>query len=817
MLQTITQGEWGGEYTKLNQMFAELATYAGTSYIPIWEDWWANIFQDLNSNFEVLYTELGGTGRESFLIEETWGDVRGKMNTMFPYLYGLAESEVEFEVTGSPPIEGVGINVSYYLNYISSAVTDINPSTVTFSSNYFTIPLDVDEFTFEDGETLMEAVNRGGWSVSEPENLILIENTGFLKNPDCGFQRWAGEFTWPTDYVDNVDFEISCMYARTSWRALEPTEGVYDWSVIDDWITACQARGWSLSTRISCINAGWGDAYGIPDWLVTKGVPMTSFEYGGNTYYAPDMDDATFKTHHDALINAFGTRYNGHPDISLIDIGSVGYWGEWHTYTNWDLMPSETTMKHILDLYHDNFPDTPLTISNDAYFLDWSIEGLVDNMFQYISDKGNCGWRGDSWADKPEGEDPPWNFHDYYALLVADNIQVWKTGAVAFEPHGSGVDAVDMDIEGVIDDTIAWKATFVTNKHQVIPSGDWATALERLMKVIGYRICMRDISYNSEVVPGSELNFTIDYKNAGIAPPYRDRRFAFRLRSGGVTINEKITDYSLKGKIPGSYYDQEVIFDIDIDTPEGEYTIDMALVLSGELDYTAPLANYGELEDGWYSVGNLSVEKKVHLADASLLHETGEQAAALDSLSLDYTVPAGANFLLVFVSANNQNVTGVTYGGEAMTLREGFGGSWEPARGWMYVLENPTEGENTLAITLAVASWSIGVVALAFEGFGEIVSSDERTSRFQTINPSAFTLVTQKDDYIVDFCRWTSSDDSSGIGDEQTVITSDGAADIQKGSYKIATGTSSTISQEITVSDSDWDYYTHTVIVLRGS
>ena len=167
MLQTITQGEWGGEYTKLNQMFDELATYAGTSYIPIWEDWWANIFQDLNSNFEVLYTELGGTGRESFLIEETWGDVRGKMNTMFPYLYGLAESEVEFEVTGSPPIEGVGINVSYYLNYISSAVTDINPSTVTFSSNYFTIPLDVDEFTFEDGETLMEAVNFGGWSVSE--------------------------------------------------------------------------------------------------------------------------------------------------------------------------------------------------------------------------------------------------------------------------------------------------------------------------------------------------------------------------------------------------------------------------------------------------------------------------------------------------------------------------------------------------------------------------------------------------------------------------------------------------------------------------
>ena len=158
MLQTITQGKiWSEEYTKLNQMFGELSVYAGVSYIPIWDDWWVNIFQDLNHNFEVLYDALDGEGRQVFLFEESWGSVRGKMNTMFAYLYDLMGSDVTFEVSENPPMEGVSIDVNHYVNYVSTTVTDIYPSTVTFSSNYFTIPLDVTAFTFKDDGVDMSA------------------------------------------------------------------------------------------------------------------------------------------------------------------------------------------------------------------------------------------------------------------------------------------------------------------------------------------------------------------------------------------------------------------------------------------------------------------------------------------------------------------------------------------------------------------------------------------------------------------------------------------------------------------------------------
>ena len=164
MLQSITEGTWGSENAKINQMFDYLTVSVGITYIPIWEGFWVSIRDDLNSNFEDLYTALGGTGRQEFLWEESWGDIRDKMNTMFVYLYFIAGYEVEFEVTGSPPIEGVGINVYYRIYYESTAIGGIGPSTVTFSNNYFTVPLTVSSFAFfDEGVQYVAATEFGGW------------------------------------------------------------------------------------------------------------------------------------------------------------------------------------------------------------------------------------------------------------------------------------------------------------------------------------------------------------------------------------------------------------------------------------------------------------------------------------------------------------------------------------------------------------------------------------------------------------------------------------------------------------------------------
>ena len=46
---------------------------------------------------------------------------------------------------------------------------------------------------------------------------------------------------------------------------------------------------------------------------------------GCRTWTTPIFQKAHFR-----LIEELGKRYNGHPDLDLVDIGPVGLWGEWH-------------------------------------------------------------------------------------------------------------------------------------------------------------------------------------------------------------------------------------------------------------------------------------------------------------------------------------------------------------------------------------------------------------------------------------------------------------------------------------------------------
>ena len=42
----------------------------------------------------------------------------------------------------------------------------------------------------------------------------------------------------------------------------------------------------------------------------------------------PDMSDPVFIYYHEKLIHALGERYDGHPDLAEVDLGSIGMWGE---------------------------------------------------------------------------------------------------------------------------------------------------------------------------------------------------------------------------------------------------------------------------------------------------------------------------------------------------------------------------------------------------------------------------------------------------------------------------------------------------------
>ncbi len=423
-----------------------------------------------------------------------------------------------------------------------------------------------------------------------------VEYTGFLKIPGVGFQTFF-RFEDEDANLRQLAFPSGSAYFRWMWLDVEPGEGQYNWDLIDSHLARARENGQTLEFRVML---EWPDAYevGIPQWLVDKGVNLRLTNCEGKDYYSPDLEDPIIKEHHKKLIRALGGRYDGHPDLGSVDIGSVGLWGEWHEYCHPELMPSREERLAIIDLYYESFPNTPLvTLVGDQ-------ASLV-----YAAGKGRTAWRGDCWGDY-KFFSSGWNHHED-SYWPAHNLipEAWKRGPVALESCYTMKHWVQegSDITRIVDDAIAWHATLAHNKSDYVP-GEYHQEIERLVKKLGFRLVLRKIEYDKRVLPASTLTIKLDWENLGIAPPYRDHRIAFRLRDPRDSLHGMfISDQSIRGWLPGS-----TSVAIDYRVPEkldkGAYDLEMGLVFHSAPDRIIPLANEGKLEDGWYAVGILDVK-----------------------------------------------------------------------------------------------------------------------------------------------------------------------------------------------------------------
>jgi hypothetical protein len=422
---------------------------------------------------------------------------------------------------------------------------------------------------------------------------VLQEDEGFLQIPGVGWQTF---FRTAQDdpTLAGLPFKSGCAYMRWTWGDLEPAEGQYAFDMIDGWLKRCREANQALAFRVML---SWPGHEGtIPQWLIDKGIRYTySACPEEGAHYEVDLEEPVVKEYHEKLIRALGERYDGHPDLALVDIGSVGLWGEWHNYCDPDLMPGDATRKEIIDLYYSAFPNTPLT-------------ALVDDRpnVVYANSKGRSAWRGDCWGNGP-GPGVGWNHHeDSYWPMVEMMPDGWKEGTVTLEPCGT-FGSYPTPPADVVDDAIAWHATFVQNKSHSIPS-NWLPDIERLVKKLGFRLTIRSVTYNKMTSPGKTLDVKMIWENLGIAPPYRDHRIAFRLKN----INSEytaliVTDTSIKGWLPGEK-SVEINYDIPGEIDPGDYTLEMGVVFHSAPDHVIPVANNGRTDDGWYGLGKITLK-----------------------------------------------------------------------------------------------------------------------------------------------------------------------------------------------------------------
>jgi len=442
---------------------------------------------------------------------------------------------------------------------------------------------------------------------------------------------------WPENYPD-----AGTSYFRWQWKAIEPERGKIDFDMIDMAIQSSNALGETFSFRIMLLEEG---THGVPEWLTKapyniKGEMLTSRDTSAKTFW-PDYRDPTFQAEHKRMVEALADRYNDHPGVDHVDIGSVGCWGEWNaacieggTNVIDVLSPkNENDKKEIvaglntlIDHYLDSFTVTPvvmLAVGLGPIGVDLETDVFIHAM------KGGAGWRMDCWGDWGIWGEDGWNHHkDYMPQLIEhatnaypDFKDTWKHAPIQLEVcktmpfwHDLGWTANAPD--GKVYKTFEWAgeqhASFLNTKFKPVHN-DYVDAVnDLLVNKNGYRFVIDSFNHDSVVKAGKDTTFTSTWSNIGVAPSYIKRALTFRLKSNTKAVTFKSTQ-DIRTWLPGSLQVVEMIT-IPADLKPGSYKVEAAILdRAGTNPDTPPLAPIflgieGRTSDGWYTLSTVTVE-----------------------------------------------------------------------------------------------------------------------------------------------------------------------------------------------------------------
>lgn len=374
------------------------------------------------------------------------------------------------------------------------------------------------------------------------------------------------------------------------------------------------------------LNQQW--SLGLPDWLSQKqgfSPYWTDIGSPGRSYKVANWNNQVLWDEHAELIQKLGDEFDGHKALNAIDIGSVGFFGEWHynlfggnSQDQW--LPTVQRRQDIVDLYYDNFPNTPKIALEDPFNRATNTaeySPLQTGIANFMKAKPAMGWRGDSWGGKAGGNST--YFNDRYNLQHSNFIQnMWETGQISLEisggtignwAYGSSTANGYDDLWNSINRAVEWRATNINSKLGAIPQS-MHNPLSYLAKKLGFRLVLWSAQNNSQAVSGEALNVSMTWENKGIAPPYRDFRIAFRLKdaSGNVVDgSQKISNSSIKGWLPGSVIYSNASYDVPGSISAGNYELEIGLVFHNSLDTVLPIVVDQRNADYWVPNGSLTV------------------------------------------------------------------------------------------------------------------------------------------------------------------------------------------------------------------
>ncbi|MBT8451125.1 MAG: DUF4832 domain-containing protein [Deltaproteobacteria bacterium] len=432
---------------------------------------------------------------------------------------------------------------------------------------------------------------------------------------------------WPKNYP-----ESGTAYFRWHWSEIEPERGRIDFEMIDNAIQSANALGMTLGFRVMTVAEGKS---GLPDWLTSAPYEVAGqWRAGGagKTFW-PDYRDGTLQREHARLIGALGNRYNGHPAVDHVDIGTVGCWGEWNTACLSDV-------DSIIDVYEPGSRKERKEIAE-------ALTQLIDHHLRAFSEtpvimlaldeknvplmlhatRGGAGWRADCWGDwglwggswsHQKSMYPPM----LAAARAADPgfVDVWKRAPIQLEVCGTlskwhelgwGASVPDGELHKSFQWALRQHSSVLNAKSQPVPAS-YVAPIDGLLKKNGFRFVIDHFNHPKSVRAGGSITVIANWSNLGVAPAYLQRVLAYRLR-GASQVHVFRSAQDTRTWLPGRWEVRDT-FAVPADLPGGAYQVEVALLdRAGRAPATEALPPLrlgiaGRRADGWYPVSELTVE-----------------------------------------------------------------------------------------------------------------------------------------------------------------------------------------------------------------
>ncbi len=409
----------------------------------------------------------------------------------------------------------------------------------------------------------------------------------FPYNPFKGWVAWGKS----PDY-DGYSQPCSMLYARVFWAQIEPVKNQFNWQDFEsEWHFDMATENRKIILRVVLDNPGEhlpGMNKDIPDWLFEQMTGSGTFyqtEGQGDTDigngFSPDYTHPELIKEHKRLIKALGSRYNSDPRIAFIQIGSLGHWGEWHTWPEGTgEFPPYATANLYIAHYSEAFPDKLLLIRRPLQY--HAVAPLAGVYNDVIGD--NNPWATPRWLEMiAQGYTSEWDGAAHPPLACDWWHSAPSGGEMASHPdgvkHWLEGDNFGITLQQLKDSHTSWVGP--SSPGKISGSADYQAQIDQLLKTIGYRFAITKVTYSSWIRAGGTLAVTLVIENQGVAPMYYNWPLEISLsQDARIVFTYIMQNIDIRRWLPGKHVVQMNIA-IPHSLTVGSYNLGVALVDPG--------------------------------------------------------------------------------------------------------------------------------------------------------------------------------------------------------------------------------------------